>query len=56
MVEDISAHHLRVEVNPSLIRSNEVKVLQGDNSRLRSAIGGMPFYDFKDTLREMFQA
>lgn len=53
MCEDISQHHLDVRVNPAFVRANEVKVLRGDNSLLKSLISEWEMPLFKDTLKWM---
>ncbi len=56
MMEAISGHRMEVRVNPDFVRSNEVKQLRGDPSRLASAIGQAPHYDLADTLRWMYES
>lgn len=57
LVEQLSGHRLRVQVNPAFVRANEVRTLQGDPARLRALIGAdwcSP--PLPDTLRWMLQA
>ena len=53
MAESITGHKMRVEVNPAFVRSNEVKTLSGDPSRLRSLIGPWETPPLEETLRWM---
>jgi len=54
--ETISGHQLEVRVNPAFVRANEVKVLCGDVTRLRSLIGALVSPPLEDTLRWMLTA
>ncbi|MGY1449114.1 GDP-mannose 4,6-dehydratase [Pseudomonas chlororaphis] len=49
----ITGHQIQVEVNPAFVRSNEVKTLCGDNSKLRSLIGGWHTPSLDETLSWM---
>lgn len=51
----LSGHTLRVDVNPAFVRSNEVKTLRGDASRLRRLIGDWETPALEDTLRWMLE-
>jgi nucleoside-diphosphate-sugar epimerase len=53
MAEAISGHTVRVEVNPAFVRTNEVKTLSGDPSKLRSLIGDWETPPLDETLRWM---
>lgn len=54
--ENIMGHNIELRVNPEFIRSNEVKVLSGNNSRLNKIIGDWQLYSLEDTLRWMLQS
>lgn len=54
--ERVTGHHLNVLVNPAFVRSNEVKSLAGDPSKLTTAIGEGPKFSFEETLTWMLQA
>lgn len=57
MVEQITGHIIKVRVNPSFVRANEVKTLLGNPARLHALIGddwGNP--PLHDTLRWMLEA
>lgn len=56
MAEQISGHHLRVDVNPAFVRANEVKILCGDAGLLRSLIGPWDSPPLGNTLRWMLEA
>ncbi|HKY56059.1 MAG TPA: GDP-mannose 4,6-dehydratase [Anaerolineales bacterium] len=56
ILSKISGHYMKVSVNPSFVRANEVKSLWGDPSRLESIIGQMNKYSFTDTLQWMLEA
>ncbi|AIS11886.1 GDP-6-deoxy-D-lyxo-4-hexulose reductase [Pseudomonas chlororaphis subsp. aurantiaca] len=53
MCTAITGHQIQVEVNPAFVRSNEVKTLCGDNSKLRSLIGGWHTPSLDETLSWM---
>lgn len=56
IVEALSArsgYSPRIEVDPSLVRSSEVKRLVGANARLVAAVGSLPHTDFEATLAWM---
>ncbi|MBF8780873.1 GDP-mannose 4,6-dehydratase [Pseudomonas fulva] len=50
MCEAITGHSMQVKVNPAFVRANEVKVLLGDNSRLRALVPGWGTPALHDTL------
>lgn len=57
IVEQITGHIIKVRVNPSFVRANEVKTLLGNPARLHALIGddwGNP--PLHDTLRWMLEA
>lgn len=56
MAERISNRQIRVEVNSAYIRSNEVRTLYGDASKLRTLIGEWNTPRLDDTLRWMLEA
>jgi GDP-6-deoxy-D-talose 4-dehydrogenase len=56
MAEKITAHPLRVVVNPAFVRANEVRRLCGDPSRLRSLISAWESPLLEETLRWMLTA
>lgn len=56
MAEKISGHKMEVRVNPAFVRTNEVKTLCGDATRLRSLIGGWEAPPLEETLRWMLTA
>lgn len=53
LCEEITGHEIKTEVNPEFVRTNEVRVLKGDNNLLRKIIGKWQTYTLKDTLRWM---
>jgi len=53
MAETITGLSMRVEVNPALVRDNEVKILCGDSSKLRGLIGEWDTPPLGDTLKWM---
>ena len=55
MVEEISQHSMRVEVNPDFVRRDEVHRLYGDNSRLSETIGPLQMPSLKETLQWMLE-
>jgi nucleoside-diphosphate-sugar epimerase len=55
MLQDLTGHRIDVQVDPALVRANEVHRLCGDPSRLREAIGDPPAYSLGDTLAWMLE-
>lgn len=53
LATEITGHHIRVEVNPALVRANEVRLLRGDAGRLRASIGPWETPPLQETLRWM---
>jgi GDP-6-deoxy-D-talose 4-dehydrogenase len=51
----ISGHRLEVQVDPSLVRSNDVRSLWGDSSLLDELIGPIERIPFEETLRWMLE-
>ena len=56
MVEQIAGYRIKVAVNPSLVRTNDVLTLAGNNDKLARAIGPLEPTPLADTLRWMFEA
>lgn len=56
MCQSITGHEIQVEVNPAFVRANEVKILCGDNSRLRALLGAWSTPPLEETLRWMLMA
>ncbi len=51
--EKITGHSIEVRENPEFVRSNEVLVLRGSNSRLNKIIGEYKPFHLEDTLKWM---
>lgn len=56
LCEELSGHHLEIQVNPALVRANEVKTLRGDDTRLRSVLGSWDAIGLRETLAWMIEA
>lgn len=56
VLQRLTGHHMEVQVDPALVRANEVHTLCGDPSRLRQTIGDLPAYTLEDTLEWMLHA
>ncbi|GAB3371518.1 Rossmann-fold NAD(P)-binding domain-containing protein [Azotobacter armeniacus] len=54
--QSITGHSMQVTVNPAFMRANEVKILCGDNSRLRMLLEAWDTPPIKKTLRWMLTA
>ena len=55
IAQHITAHHVDIDVNPELVRENEVKKLQGDRTKLEKLIEvGRP-RPFEQTLEWMLK-
>ena len=56
LAQAVGGHALQVQVNPALVRANEVQTLCGNPARLRALIGaGWQVPPLEDTLRWMLQ-
>ncbi|AGQ30297.1 GDP-mannose 4,6-dehydratase [Serratia liquefaciens] len=53
---DISGRKIEVKVNPDFVRNNEIKILCGDNSRLKNMINFAPSGELRSTLENMFNS
>jgi len=51
--ENIAGYKIDVQINPAFMRKNEVRMLIGDNSRLKNLIGDWRSISLEDTLRWM---
>jgi len=56
LCETISGKKVDIIVNPAFVRSNEVKVLYGDESKLEQTIGSYRLYSFEQTLEWMLNS
>jgi GDP-6-deoxy-D-talose 4-dehydrogenase len=56
MMNDIAGYKINVEVNPDFVRKGEIKSLTGSTKELFNLVGNVPQKDFKDTLKEMYEA
>jgi len=55
LCEKITGRRLEIKVNPEFVRLNEVRVLKGDNSRLKRVLGEWNGCNLEETLRWMLQ-
>lgn len=55
LCKKITGHNIELKVNPKFVRANEVRILTGDNTRLKEVIGGFQPYNLEDTLRWMLE-
>jgi nucleoside-diphosphate-sugar epimerase len=56
MCESLTGHSLDVRVNPAFVRPNEVRVLLGDNRKLKGLIGEWDSPSLRETLAWMLSA
>lgn len=56
LCEKITGHKIEIKVNPEFVRTNEVRVLTGDNTRLKNHIGNCETQSLEDTLTWMFSS
>lgn len=50
LCETITGQSIGIKVNPEFVRANEVRVLRGDNSRLKNVVGDWQSYTLEQTL------
>lgn len=55
-LEELSGYKPKVEVASELVRANELKVLVGDDRKLRGLVGDISGYSLHDTLNWMFNS
>lgn len=53
-MEQIAGYKIEVKVNPDFVRSNEIKVLGGDNTKLFRLTGFKPTISLEQTLLDMY--
>lgn len=51
--QEITGHNIEIQVNPKFVRANEVRVLAGDNHRLKEVVGDWSEYSLEETLTWM---
>lgn len=56
IMDRIAGYNIKVKVNPKFIRVNEIKSLTGSPKKLFSLVGEISQKDFKETLKDMFEA
>jgi len=55
MLQEITGHRIDVEVDPALVRANEVHRLCGDPARLNAAVGPLSPWRLRETLAWMLE-
>ena len=55
LLENISGHRLKVKVNPTIVRKNEIHLLCGDPTKIQACKGRLASYDLTDTLHWMLK-
>jgi len=56
LMSDIAGYKIQVEINPKFVRQDEIKTLKGSPKKLFSLIGEVKQRDFRETLKDMFEA
>lgn len=56
MMAEIAGYEIAVEVDPALVRANELKWVCGDGQRLRATVGELPRLSLRETLEWMYRA
>ncbi|MGO1074601.1 NAD-dependent epimerase/dehydratase family protein [Inquilinus sp. CA228] len=56
MMAEIAGYEIAVEVDPALVRANELKWVCGDGQRLRATVGELPPLSLRQTLEWMYRA
>ena len=55
-MEDIAGYKIEIKVNPDFVRANEIKVLGGDNKKLKELTSFTPTISIDKTLFDMYHA
>ncbi|MET4575239.1 NAD-dependent epimerase/dehydratase family protein [Ottowia thiooxydans] len=55
MAEELTGHHLEIQVNPAFVRANEVRTLCANTALLRKTIGEWMQIPLRETLQWMLQ-
>ncbi len=55
MLNELAGYDIEVKINPDFVRENEVKELYGSHKKLTDIIGQYRKYQFKDTLKWMYE-
>ena len=55
-MEEIAGYSINVKVNPDFVRANEIKVLGGDNNKLKELTSFTPTISIDKTLSDMYHA
>jgi GDP-6-deoxy-D-talose 4-dehydrogenase len=56
IMSDISGYRPEIEIDPELVRPDEIMALSGDTSRLRQLLGDIIPADISRTFRDMYEA
>jgi nucleoside-diphosphate-sugar epimerase len=56
LLQEMTGHSLKVEVDPKLVRGNELRVLVGNPQKLNELVPEAPLYSLHDTLKTMIDA
>jgi hypothetical protein len=55
-MSDIAGYRPEIEVNPALVRADEIMTLSGDPSLLGRLVGPLEPIDIRQTLQDMYNA
>lgn len=50
LCEKITGHNIEIKINPQFVRTNEVRELTGDNTRLINIVGDIRYRELEETL------
>ena len=56
MMNEITGYQIEVKINPAFVRKDDIKTLTGSSKKLFNLIGKIEQKEFKETLRELFEA
>jgi nucleoside-diphosphate-sugar epimerase len=56
IMQNISHHTIKVEVNPEFVRKNEIEILTGSSKKLYTLIGHIKQKSIENTLQDMYEA
>jgi len=54
MMDKIAGYKIKVKINQNFVRKNDIRILNGSNTKLKTLTGFTPEYTLETTLRDMY--